>query len=110
MSRYRYPLPLKPINLVAGANQLLVSSAPGYQVWVYGIAFTVNVAGTVSFQDEDDTAVTGIMNFGDKGGMTMMSSNFDLPIWTLATDKDLEVDVVTSELDGFLTYSLVKIF
>lgn len=97
-------------NLAAGANQVLVASAPNKQIWVFSIAFTVNVAGTVSFQDEDDTAITGIMQFGATGGMAIApSGNFAMPIWKLATNKDLEVDVVTSELDGFLTYALVSV-
>jgi len=98
------------INLAAGANQVLVSSAASKQIWVYGITFTVNVAGTVSFQDEDDTAITGIMPIDAKGGMAIApSGNFAMPIWKLGTDKDLEVDVVTSEIDGFLTYAIVSV-
>jgi hypothetical protein len=98
------------INLAAGNNQVLVSSAANKQIWVYGITFTVNVAGTVSFQDEDDTAITGIMPIGVTGGMAISpSGNFSMPIWKLATDKDLEVDVVTSEIDGFLTYAIVSV-
>jgi hypothetical protein len=98
------------INLAAGNDQVLVSSAANKQIWVYGITFTVNVAGTVSFQDEDNTAITGIMNIDAKGGMAINpSGNFAMPIWKLATDKDLEVDVVTAELDGFLTYAIVSV-
>jgi hypothetical protein len=98
------------INLAAGANQVLVSSAASKQIWVYGITFTVNVAGTVSFQDEDDTAITGIMPIDAKGGMAIApSGNFAMPIWKLATDKDLEVDVVTSEIDGYLDYAIVSV-
>ena len=98
------------INLAAGANQVLVSSAASKQIWVYGIGFTVNAAGTVSFQDEDDTAITGIMPIDAKGGMVVSpSGNFAMPIWKLATDKDLEVDVVTSELDGWIDYAIVSV-
>lgn len=98
------------INLNAGANQVLVSSAANKQIWVYGIGFTVNVAGTVSFQDEDDTAITGIMNFAASSGMAIPpSGNFSMPIWKLATDKDLEVDVVTSELDGWIDYAILSV-
>ena len=97
------------INLAAGANQVLVSSSTSHQIWVYGLGFTVNVAGTVSFQDEDDTAITGIMNIAATGGMVVApSGNFAMPIWKLATDKDLEVDVVTSELDGWIDYAIVN--
>lgn len=97
-------------NLAAGANQVLVSSAPSKQIWVYGIGFTVNVAGTVSFQDEDDTAITGVMNMAAAGGMVVApSGNFSMPIWKLGTDKDLEVDVVTSELDGWIDYAILSV-
>lgn len=97
-------------NLSAGNDQVLVSSAASKQIWVYGIGFTVNVAGTVSFQDEDNTAITGIMQIGATGGMTVSpSGNFSMPIWKLGTDKDLEVDVVTSELDGWICYSLISV-
>lgn len=98
------------INLAAGANQVLVSSAANKQIWVYGIGFTVNVAGTVSFQDEDDTAITGVMNIAATSGMVVHpSGNFSMPIWKLATDKDLEIDIVTSELDGWVDYAIVSV-
>ena len=98
------------INLNAGANQVLVSSAANKQIWVYGVAFTLSVAGTVSFQDEDDTAITGIMDFAANSGLnTPTSGNFAMPIWKLATDKDLEVDVVTAAIDGWLSYAIVSV-
>ncbi|MEK0326262.1 MAG: hypothetical protein QQN63_11220, partial [Nitrosopumilus sp.] len=50
------------INLNAGANQVLVASALNKQIWVYAVGYTLSVAGTVSFQDEDDVAITGIMD------------------------------------------------
>jgi hypothetical protein len=101
----------KAINLAAGANQSLVT-APGAnkQIWVYGVAYTVNVAGSVSFQDEDDTALSGIITHAVNGGMSHSpSGNFAMPIWKVATNKALEVDVVTSELDGWLTYAIVSV-
>lgn len=98
------------INLAAGADQVLVSSAPNKQIWVYGLGFTVNVAGTVSFQDEDNTAITGVMNIAASSGIALSpTGNFAMPIWKLATDKDLEVDVVTSELDGWIDYAVVSV-
>jgi len=99
------------INLAAGADQSLVA-APGAnkQIWVFGVNFTVNVAGTVSFQDEDNTAISGIMQFGATGGMAVSpSGNFSMPLWKVATNKALEVDVVTSELDGSLQYAIVSV-
>jgi len=98
------------INLNAGANQVLVSSAASKQIWVYGFGFTVSVAGTVSFQDEDDTAITGIMDFAANSGMSQgPSGNFSMPIWKLGTDKDLEVDVVDAALDGWISYAVVSV-
>ncbi len=95
-------------NLAAGNDQVLVASAANKQIWVYGIGFTVNVAGTVSFQDEDNVAITGVMQMGATGGMVVApSGNFSMPIWKLGTDKDLEVDVVTSELDGWVDYAII---
>lgn len=99
------------INLGAGNNQSLIS-APGAnkQIWVYGLGFSVNVAGTVSFQDEDDTAISGIMQIGATGGFSHSpSGNFAMPMWKLATNKALEVDVVTSELDGWISYGIVSV-
>lgn len=100
-----------PINLNAGADQQLIAApGAGKQIWVYGYHFMVNVAGTVSFQDADDTAKSGIMPFDDKGGaICPPSGNPAMPIWKLATNKALEVDVVTSELDGWLVYGIVSV-
>ena len=100
----------KAINLTTGADQVLVSSASNKQIWVYGVTFTLSVAGTVSFQDEDNTAITGIMDFATNSGLAIPpSGNFSMPIWKLATNKDLEVDVVTADIDGFLDYAVVSV-
>ncbi len=98
------------INLVANANQVLVSSSANKQIWVYAVAYTLSVAGTVSFQDEDDTAITGIMDHAANSGLAVgPSGNFAMPIWKLATDKDLEVDIVTAAMDGWITYAIVSV-
>lgn len=98
------------INLNAGADQVLVSSAANKQIWVYGVAYTCSVAGTVSFQDEDDTAVSGIMDHAANSGLSSPpSGNFAMPIWKLGTDKDLEVDVVDCAIDGWLDYAIVSV-
>jgi hypothetical protein len=97
------------INLAAGANQVLASSSANHQIWVYGFGIVCSAAGTVSFQDEDDTAVSGIMPFAANSGMAVPpSGNFAMPIWKLATDKDLEVDIVTAEVDGWIDYAIVN--
>lgn len=99
-----------PINLAPGADQLLVASSPGKQIWVYGVAFTTNAEGSVSFQDEDDTAISGVMKIATNSGLGLPpSGNFRMPIWKLATNKDLEVDVITSEIDGWLDYAIISV-
>lgn len=99
------------INLNAAANQVLVA-APGAskQIWVYGVTYTCSVAGTVSFQDEDDTALSGIMDHAANSGLSHSpSGNFAMPIWKVATNKALEVDVVTAAIDGWLNYAVVSV-
>ena len=100
------------LNLSAGANQQLVA-APGAskQIWVYGVGFSVDTAATsVSFQDEDDTAVSGIMLFAQYGGMAFSpSGNFAMPLWKIATNKALEVDLVTGGFDGTLAYAIASV-
>lgn len=99
------------VNLAAGANQVLVA-APGAnkQIWVYGVVVTTNVAGTVSFQDEDDTAISGVMPISANSGLGLPpSGNFSMPLWKLATNKALEIDVVTSEIDGWINYAIISV-
>jgi hypothetical protein len=100
------------INLTTGANQVLVSSAANKQIWVYGYAFTVGDAAgqTVSLQDEDDTALTGVMEFAQYGGISVPpSGNFAMPVFKCATDKDLEIDITGGDVDGWLAYALVSV-
>jgi hypothetical protein len=100
------------INLTTGANQVLVSSAANKQIWVYGYAFTVGDAAgqTVSLQDEDDTALTGIMEFAQYGGISVPpSGNFAMPVFKCATDKDLEIDITGGDVDGWLAYAIVSV-
>jgi len=98
------------INLGVVTDSVLVASAANKQIWVYGISFVCSVAGTVSFQDEDNTAITGIMPFATNSGLSHPpSGNFAMPIWKLATNKDLEVDTVTCSIDGWLDYAIVSV-
>lgn len=100
------------INLTTGANQVLVSSAADKQIWVYGYAFTCGDADgqTVSLQDEDDTAITGVMEFSQYGGISVPpSGNFAMPVFKLATNKDLEIDITGGDLDGWLAYAIVSV-
>lgn len=100
------------VNLTTGANQVLVSSAPNKQIWVYGYALVCGTANgqTISLQDEDDAALTGIMAFAQYGGMVAApSGNFEMPAFKLGTDKDLEIDITGGDVDGWLSYALVSV-
>jgi len=94
------------VNLAAGANQSVVAATASQQIWVYGYELHANVAGTVCFQDEDDTALTGVMPVGALGGVAVMSP---YPIFKVATGKALEIDIVTSEIDGVIQYRKVAV-
>ena len=99
------------INLAAAADQSIIA-APGAskQIWVYGYHLMANVAGTVAFQDEDNVAHTGIMQFGATGGAAIApSGNFAMPLFKVATNKALELDIVTSEIDGIVQYAVVSV-
>lgn len=94
------------------ANQSLVA-APGAskQIWVYGVQFTLGTGdGSVSFQDEDDTARSGVMPFAQNSGMAVApSGNFSMPLWKIATNKALEVDTVTCDIKGSIQYAIVSV-
>ena len=99
------------INAVTGTDQVLVA-APGAnkQIWVYGIDFLTTVAGTVALQDEDNTVLTGVMNFPATGGLSKdPSGNFAMPWKKVATNKALEVDVVTATINGSIQYAIVSV-
>ncbi len=99
------------VNLAAGTvDQVVVSSAPNKQIWVYGFVGTADAAGTISFQDEDNTALSGVMPVAANGGFAISpSGNFAMPWIKLATDKDLEIDTVTCTFDGIITYAIVSV-
>ena len=94
------------------ADQSLVAQ-PGAnkQIWVYAISYVVGTAaGTVSFQDEDNTAITGVMAHALNSGMSVPpSGNLSMPIWKLATNKALEVDCVTCDIEGWVDYAIVSV-
>lgn len=102
----------KAINLTTGADQVLVSSAANKQIWVYGYHIMCGDADgqSVSFQDEDDVALSGIMEFAQYGGGTISpSGNFSMPIWKLGTNKDLECDITGGDVDGWISYAIVSV-
>ena len=99
------------INVATGADNSLIA-APGAnkQIWVYGVIASADVDGTISFQDEDDTAVSGIMSILAKTTFVVSpSGNFAMPVWKVVTNKALEVDAVTCTVDGSLSYAIVDV-
>jgi hypothetical protein len=99
------------INLTTGADQVLVASSASHQIWVYGYGFTCGDADgqTVSLQDEDNAALTGIMEFMRYGGISVPpNGNFSMPLFKLGTDKDLEIDITGGDVDGWLVYAIVN--
>ena len=101
------------VNLAAStANQVLVA-APGAnkQIWVYGLFMMADTAaGTVTLQDEDDTALSGTMPVSDEGGWVLpMSGNFAMPWIKVATNKALECDTGAATIDGIITYAIVSV-
>lgn len=97
------------ISSVTGSNQQIIA-APGAnkQIWVYGYQLCVTATGTVAFQDEDDVAHTGAMTLST-GISVSPSGNFLMPIMKIATNKALELDVVTATVSGSVQYAIVNV-
>ena len=79
------------------ANQSIVA-APGadLQIWVmqwYGSADTGD--GSIAWQDEDDTALSGVMAIAQNLFVGARADNFSNPVMKVATNKALELDTVT---------------
>ena len=99
------------IDLAAStANQVLVAAVASHQIWVYGLFMMADTAaGTVTLQDEDDTALSGTMAVSDEGGWVLpMSGNFAMPWIKVATGKALECDTGAATIDGILVYGVVN--
>lgn len=100
------------VNTAAAADQPLVA-APGAnkQIWVYGLHLMANTgAGTVTLQDEDNTALTGTMAVSDEGGWVLpLSGNFAMPWFVVPTNKALELDAVTCTVGGIIVYAVVSV-
>jgi len=96
----------------AGAdNEVIAAQGADTQIWVYGIVFTCDTAATsVTFQDDADLPISGTMLFAQYGGMSYPpSGNFSMPLWKLGTNKALEVDLVTGDIDGWIDYAVVDV-
>lgn len=101
------------IDLAASTADQEIIAAPGAskQIWVYGLFMMADTAaGTVTLQDEDDTALSGTMAVSDEGGWVLpMSGNFAMPWIKVATNKALEADTGACTVDGIITYAIVSV-
>lgn len=101
--------------LSASANtnnqQVIAAPGPDKQIWVYSLVGTADTAdGSISLQDEDDTAITGVMEVTRRGGFcSPPSGNFSMPWFKVATNKALEIDTVTCGFKGLISYAIVSI-
>jgi len=101
------------VNLAAStADQVLVANAAASkQIWVYGLFMMADTAaGTVTLQDEDDTALSGTMAVSDEGGWVLApSGNFAMPWIKVATTKALEADTGACTVGGIICYGIVSV-
>lgn len=100
------------INLAANTANQSIIAAPGAskQIWIYGLIGTADAAGSISIQDEDDAALSGVMPVAANGGFVMNpSGNFAMPWIKAATNKAVEIDTVTCTFDGTVTYAIVSV-
>ena len=97
---------------IAVDNEIVAAPGASKQIWVYGYSFACGTADatTVLFEDEDNTALSGVMTFAQYGGMSVSpSGNFSQPIFKVATNKALDMNIGGGEVDGTLTYAIVDV-
>jgi hypothetical protein len=101
------------VNLAASTNDQELVAAPGAnkQIWVHGLFMMADTAaGTVTLQDEDDTALSGTMAVSDEGGWVLpITGNFAMPWIKVATNKALEADTGACTIDGIIAYAIVDV-
>ena len=99
------------VGTSATDSELVAAPGASKQIWVYGLTGTIDAAdGTVSIQDGDDTAITGVMELTRRGGLAISpSGNFSMPVWKVATNKALEMDTVSCGFKGVSSYPLVRV-
>ncbi len=100
------------INVGVGANQVLIAAqGANKQIWVYGLGGSAgSAAGSISIQDEDDDAFTGIIPLAANGPYNLeMTENPYMPWFKVGTNKALEMDTVGCTYDGVIAYAIVDV-
>ena len=99
------------VNLAASTadQELVADPGSGKSIWVFGLFMMADTAaGTVTLQDDADTALTGVMAVSDEGGWVLpMSGNFAMPWIKCTSNKALEADTGACTIDGIITYAIV---
>ena len=99
------------VNLAASTadQELVADPGSGKSIWVFGLFMMADTAaGTVTLQDDADTALTGVMAVSDEGGWVLpMSGNFAMPWLKCTQNKALEADTGPCTIDGIITYAIV---
>lgn len=101
------------VDLAAStADQALVATqGAGRQIWVLALFLMADTAaGTIVFQDEDDTALSGTIALSDEGGFVLpFSGNFNVPWMKVATNKALEADTGACTVDGIILWASIEV-
>ena len=103
----------KAVVLVAGTLNQSIVAAPGASkaIYIYGLSVHgATGAGTLTLQDEDDTALSGAIGLDANYNWTLPpASNVAMPWIKVATNKALEADTGACSVDGILTYAIVSV-
>ncbi len=95
----------------ATANQEIIAApGAGKQIWVYGWQGTADTGdGSIAWQDEDDTAESGVMEVSQRGGFSVTpAGHYGMPLMKVAANKALELDTVTCGFKGTIQYLIVE--
>ena len=97
-----------PVNAENGGYRTLVADpGSGKKILVYHITGTNSAAGTVTFADGDETALSGAMWFNLNGGLSVCSSNVAIPLLICTANKAFTVSASAGTFKGMLTYAVV---
>lgn len=103
-----------PVDCAADTDTQELVADPGdnKQIWVYGLAGTADVAGSIKLWDNAGArnAMSGDMPVGANGGIVIPpSGNFSQPWIKVTTSQALDMQTTTCAFDGLLTYAIVSV-
>lgn len=86
----------------AGQTQIVAAPAAGLRIHVVGYAFTMDVAGTATWQSGNN-AKSGAMNFAGNGGISAWGSE-ENPVLVCNPGEALNITTATGQAEGHLRY------